>query len=282
MEILTLNEALRNMYNNEIAFIKETNNELEREFFSNENNVPLGEINRGLSFEDNFEEFKQSIKHANEDKIEEIFLLLREYFLFSYGHDLMFKKKLEADLFTSAPMEDFLYPKLEEAVRGKYNDVSVMQENPNFEKNIYGISKILRSYIDMQSLLYLLYWNDFQFPNGWEGLCEDDPQVIIDALNNANVTIGDFLKALIDEKCRIMKKVLDEIEDKKLRAKYLKQLEELKEEKKKEVEGFAHSDLPVTYFLDHTVIDFLRTEKKSKLLSDDKPKVAQKLYIPNN
>ena len=282
MENISLDKVLRNMYDNEVSFIKDKNIELEREYFSTPGNAPMEEIMQGASYEDHFRSYKHGLKNASDEEIDGTFMLLREYFLFSYGHDMMFKRKLEADLFTTAPMEDMLYPMLQEAVHSKYNDVSVMRENPNFESNIQGIARILDTYMDMQSVLYLLYCSDFQFPRGWEGACNGDPKDVIAALNESKMTIGDFLHALIDDKCKTIGEILSEISDPKLRKKYLEQLEKLRQEKHKETSGFAHVDLPVTFYLDHTIEDFLNMERKSPLLAEDKPKYAQKLYIPNN
>lgn len=282
MEIINLKEVLRNMYNHHANFIREKNNELEREYFGEYSNAPLAEIMQGGSFEDNFRLYKSQIKYANQEEVDNIFVLLREYFLFSYGHDMMFKKKLEADLFTTPLMEEFLYPKLEESVKEKYNDISVMQENPNFDKNIQGIDKIIETYLDMQSILYIIYSSDFQFPRGWEKMCNGNHEDVIKELNKSGMTIGDFLKALIDDKCRTIREILEEIDNKELRNTYLKELEKLREEKHRETEGFAHVNLPITYFLDHTIMDFLRIDEKSKIYIEDKPKINQKIYIPNN
>ena len=282
METVSLDNVLRNIYDDEVAFIRKTNIELEREHFST-HNIPLGEIMQGASYEDHFRDYKRAIKSESEHGIEQMFMILREYFLFSNGYDMMFKKKLEADLFTSVPMEDLLYPMLEAAVKEKYNDISVMRENPNVEKNIKGIAKIVDRYMDMQSLLYLLYCSDFQFQNGWEGICrEDTAKDVLEALKSSGMTIGDFLHALIDDKCKIIGEILSEITDPALRKKYLEKLEELRNEKQEETKEFAHVDLPITYFLDHTFLDFINMERKSPILAEDKPKVAQKLYIPSN
>lgn len=281
MEIISLKQVVQNMYNHHASFIREKNNELEREFFGDYRNAPLAEIMQGGSFEDNFNLYKSQIKYASQEEVDNIFVLLREYFLFSYGHDMMFKKKLEADLFTT-PLMEFLYPKLEEAIKEKYNDISVMQENPNFDINIKGIDNIIEAYLDMQSILYLLYSNDFQFPGNWEKMCNGNHEKVIEELNNSGMTIGDFLKALIDDKCKTIREILEEIDDRELRNTYLKELENLRNEKIRETEGFAHVHLPITYFLDHTIMDFIRTDEKSKIYVEDKPKVNKKLFLPGD
>ena len=75
---------------------------------------------------------------------------------------MMFKKKLNADVFVSIPMDNLIYPMLVEGIKEKYNDVSVMCENPNYENNIKGIDKLTYIYTELQSLLYFLYCNGRQ------------------------------------------------------------------------------------------------------------------------
>lgn len=283
MEVVSLDNVIRNMYDIRVLFIRSKNIELEREYFTaNSSSIPMSEIMQGASYEDHFASFKRAVKNGNEQDISQIFMLLQEYFLFSYGHDMMFKKKLEADIFNSVPIEEFIYPRLSEAVKEKYNDISVMKENPNLNANLEGIDKLVFTYTELQSLLFFLYWNDFQFPNGWEKLCPDTHQELINILNNSGMKIGDFLHALIDFKCKIMCEVLSEISDPKLRTDYLKRVETLREEKHEETKTFTHVGLPVTFYLDHTFLDFLEMEQKSSLLGDDEPTGAKKILLLKN
>lgn len=273
----SLNETIKNIYNDNVSYIRNKNIELEREEFS-KNQIPLSEIMRGLSYEDNFYRFKRVIKSANEDKVDEIFVLLQDYFLFSYGHDFMFKEKLKADLFTSVPIDDLIYPRLEESIKSRFNDISVMRENPNFETNILEIDRLTHVYFEAQGLMYLLYCFDFQFPQGWEGFCPDIKDEVVEILNS--ITIGEFLHTLINYKCQIMIDILKEISDPKLREKYLEKVQKLKQEKHRETSTFGHVHLPVTFFLNHTIVDMLNTKPKSSiLLSDDEDTTGSKKII---
>lgn len=280
MKIIRLNDVLKNIYDSRVASIKKINIELEREYFTqNSSNIPLNEIMQGASYEDHFTSFKNVVKNGTDNEINQIFMLLQEYFLFSYGHDMMFKKKLEADIFTSIPMEDFIYPKLSKAVKEKYNDLSVMEENPNFSTNIKEIDRLVFTYTEMQSLLYLLYYNDFQFPNGWEELCPDTHEEILNILNNSGITIGDFLHALIDFKCKAMNEIFNEINNLQLRKTYLEKTETLRKEKHEETKNFAHINLPITYFLDHTFLDFINIEHKSPIVEDAAQNKSKKILL---
>lgn len=280
METISLNNVLKNMYNSRVSFIRTKNIELEREYFTkNSARIPMSEIMQGASYEDHFMSFKDAMKNGTPNEISQIFMLLQEYFLFSYGHDMMFKMKLEADIFTSIPMEEFIYPKLIEAVKERYNDISVMRENPNFNANMEGIDRLVFTFTEMQSLLYLLYCNDFQFPNGWEGICPDTHEDVLNILNNSGMTIGDFLHALIDFKCKIMCEIFNEITNKQLRKSYLEKVETLRDEKHTETKDFAHVTLPITYFLDHTMLDFIHMEPKSSISDETTPDGAKKILL---
>lgn len=279
MEIINLSQILKTMYDNRVAFIRNKNMELERQYFiENVNHIPLGEIMMGLSYEDCFTSCKNDVKSGNKQDISEIFTLLQEYFLFSAGHDLMFKKKLEADFFVSVPMDDLIYPMLYKTVTENYTDLSVMKENPNLKTNLEGIDRLVYTYTDLQSFLYFLYYNDFQIPKDWEQLFPETHEEIINILNKSEMTIGDFLHGLIDFKCKTMVDVLSEIPNPKLKQEYIKKVEALQREKHEEASTFAHVELPITYFLNHTIYDFENICDESLLQKSEKPKVQKKLF----
>lgn len=280
MESISLDKVLKNMYDNRVSFIRDKNMELEREYFTKNNHIPMSEIMQGASYEDHFMYFKAKAQYATDFELNQIFMLLQDYFLFSLGHDMMFKKKLEADIFTSIPIEELIYPRLTEAVKEKYNDLSVMQENPNFMENMKGIDRLVFIYTEMQSLLYLLYCSEFQFSDGWERMYPDIHNEILENLNNSGMTIGDFLHALIDFKCKIMRDIFSEINNPQLKITYLEKVEDLKNEKHEETKTFAHVDLPITYFLDHTFLDFMKMERKSSILEDKKTNEVKKILLP--
>lgn len=277
MENLSLNETIKNIYDNRVSYLRSKNIELEREEFS-KNQIPLGEIMQGLSYDEHFYDYKRAVKDIPDYEIEQMFTVLQDYFLFSYGHDLMFKNKLKADLFNSVPIDNLIYPRLENAVKTRFNDISVMRENPNFEFNVTEINRLAYVHTEAQGLIYLLYCFDFQFPQGWEGFCPDIKDEVLEILNT--MTIGEFLHALIDFKCQTMTDIFKEISDPKLREKYLNKVEKLKQEKHEETKTFGHVHLPITFFLDHSLLDMLDTKPKSPiLLSDSEDTTGSKKII---
>ena len=279
MKNISIEKVIKVLYNNRIKFIIDKNIELERQYFSKDK---LGFLTNGLSYNDNFTHMIKALNRQgiNENKVESIFIALQEVFLFSKGHDMMFKKKLEADVFVSIPMGDLIFPLLVEGVKARYNDVSVMKENPNYDKNIKGIDELTNIYIELQSLLYYLYYNDFQFPNNWEELCPNTSNELIKILNESAMTIGDFLHSLIDFKCNIMSDILKKIESKNLQEQYLLRVEDLRKEKHSETNTFAHTHLPITYFLNHTFNDFINDElNRSSIIEGNKPKAVKKIIL---
>lgn len=144
---------------------------------------------------------------------------------------MMFKMKLEANMFNSVPIEEFIYPILSEAVKEKYNDTSVMKENPNLKTNLERIDNLVFTCTELQSLLFFLYWND-------------------------------FLHELIDFKCKIMSEILNEISDPKLRTVYLKKVETLREEKHEETNIFTYVRLPITIFFRPYFLRIFRNGEK--------------------
>ena len=280
MKEYSIEEIIRKIYDKKVDFIRNKNTELERKYFNRySSSIPLNDILAGASFDDHFYSFKEKVKNGKDYEIENIFELLEDYFLFSYGYDMMFKKKLEADIFTAPPIENLIYPIMEEKVKTRYNDVSVMKQNPNLNKNIDGIDDIIYTYMELQSLLYLLYCNDFQFPNGWEGISPKKYEEIINILDESGMTIGEFLHALVEHKCGIMKDILNNIGNTEKKQIYLNRLENLKDEKHKEVDTFTHINLPVTYFKNHTMLDFLEEDLTKSSILENNNKEKKKIII---
>ncbi len=279
---MRLDEVVEKLYVAKVTYIKRKNRVLEAKYFKkNQKTIPYGELLSGRSYEEIFQEFQSSMKYKTEFQIDQIFMLMQELFMFSKGHDLMFNKKLEADYYMAPPIDSFWYPKITEAVHKKYNDFSVMEENPHQEENLEGIEQIMNDYLDAHSLLYLLYSNDFQFPIGWETYYENY-KTILSILKETKITIGEFLHALIDYKCEWIRETLEEIADSSLKEKYLKNLKDFRETKHLETQGYAHVNLPADYFLDQTLEDFIKyaNQMHSIILPEEKPLIPKRVILP--
>lgn len=275
--IMNIDKVINIIYEGQVSDIREKNIELERENFTIlKSLISTNNPNQDTSYEDYIAYLKAAISYAHEFGISQTYTILKDCFFFS-AHDIIFRKKLEADIFTSVPMDDFIYPKIKYAVKQKYSDVSIMTENPNYDDNMQGISKIIHTYIELNSLLYLLYCNDFHFPECWEKLYPEHEE-IINILDNFEITIGDFLHALINDKCKIMEEILSNISDPEIRNAYLNELQEFKESKHQETETFSHVKLPATYFLTHKFADFLNGVDVSSTQKGNKSNIL----IPKN
>ena len=285
MIFVSLDDVIKEEYGVYSSFVRGKNIQRERDYFiMNSQTIPMGEILQGMSFEEHFAYFMDAAKNGNDKDLSQIFMLLEDFFLFSNGHDMIFKKKLVADGFYPAPIDELIYPLLKKAIKKEYSNLSVMLENPNRKANLKEIQNIISTYGDVQSLLFLLYYYDFTFPNGWEESFPDNHQELINILDGSEIKIGDFLNLLIDYKCRVMSDIFDITTDPILKEKYLKKVEALKETRKKETQTFAHIGLPVTFFLNHTFKEYLDTIKSESpvILGNKKPKVTQKIILPSN
>lgn len=275
-----LDNLIKYLCESKSIFITSKNMELEREYFSSyRNNVPLREIMQNASYEDHVYNYKEAFKDANEEDLQGMMTILEEYFFFSNGHDMMYKMKLEADMYVTPFMDDFILPLLSVQVKKRFDDDSVSGNNPNAEANTDEVNKIVNMFIDLQSLLNLLYCNDFQFPRGWQGISSENHQQIIEILDESEVTIGDFLHALVDYKCGILLDIVLQIGDTKLKEEYVRHVDELRKAKHEEIGTFIHIGLPVTYFLTHTIMDFIADT--GKRMDEEEPDGAKKILVPN-
>lgn len=260
LENLTLDELIRKMYDNMVKNLIRKNNLTERKYFKEKRKkIPFGDIINDASYYEHFEQMKVKIKEPNitEEQIQTIFEIMESLFLFSLGYDIMFKHKLKGDIFHAAPIESIIYPRLLKTIKSKFNDVSVMTENPKLEENISEIRRIIFNYQELSTLLFMLYTNEWKFPEEWEQCFPESYDFLLKELQETDLTIGIFLDELVEYKCKMMEEVLQCIPILMLREKYLNKLTTLKQERKKEIESHAFKGLSVAYFLDYTVDDFM-------------------------
>ena len=70
-----------------------------------------------------------------------------------------------------------------------------------------------------------------------------------------DIKIGDVLHSIINHKCKLIKDIFEEIENKELKEKYLNELEIFKEVNHNEVNKYYYKDYPVTYYLEDNYIE---------------------------
>ncbi len=249
-----LEEKVKKSYEEIVSHIKATNNEIERKYFAeNMNDYIFRDALNGRSFDECFDSLKKDIESGDKTQISLAYAALNNVLLFSCK-DEVFKTKLKADNFVSSPIDNLIYPLLLERVKELYRDSSDISEE--------ALRKIICTYIDLQSLLFFLYYHDFQFIPDWESLCPNTYQAIIDILNESGMTIGDFLNALVDYKCNIMEGIFNIIQDKNKKDYIFNVIIKLRKSKHEEIKKYPNINLPITSILDNT---FLEPTKKGIL-----------------
>ena len=246
-----LEEKVENSYEEIVSHIKATNNEIERKYFAeNMNNYIFRDALDGRSFDECFASLKKDIGSGDKIKISLAFVALNNILLFSYK-DEVFKAKLKVDNFVSTPIDNLIYPLLLKKVKELYGDSSDISEEE--------IKIIICTFIDLQSLLFFLYYHDFQFIPDWETLYPNTYQDIILLLKESGMTIGDFLHALVDYKCDIMEGMFNIIQGKNKKDYFFNLITELRKSKHEEIKKYPNINLPITSILDNT---FLEPTKK--------------------
>lgn len=246
-----LEDRVKKSYEDLVSHINTSNEEIERKYCAeNMNNYIFRDALNGRSFDECFDSLKKDIGSGDKTKISLAYVTLNNILLFSYK-DEVFKAKLKADNFVSTPIYNLIYPLLLEKVKELYIDSSDIREEE--------IKKIICTFIDLQSLLFFLYYHDFQFIPGWEALCPNTYQAIIDILNESGMTIGDFLNALVDYKCNIMEGIFNIIQDKNKKDYFFNVIIELRKSKHEEIKKYPNINYPITSILDNT---FLESTKK--------------------
>ena len=281
MKNKTLDQVIKSIYDDQVNIIRQKNNELEREYFTiHKNTIPFGDMLDGLSYDDYLAQLKAVVQQGNPHQIESVWGILQDYLFFSVGHDMIFKKKLYADIFTTVPLENLIYPRLVEDIKGKYNDVSVMRDNPNCNENLKKIAETIYVYTEISSLLYYLYCNDFQFSDYWKQICPTTHEEVLKRLQQSDITIGEFHHALVENKCTLIKEVVEEIKNSELKHQYQEKLNRLRLEKHQEVEERLDRNLPITYFLYHSIFDFMSdTSLHPSILEENATKLKKKIII---
>lgn len=262
MSTKIIDEYVENLFREKSLDLTKKNKALEKEYFKNNSfRIPSCEQLNGLSFSENMNRFKFLVKKGTEKDLESIFTILKDFFFFSAGNDYIYRKKLEADSYHEMPIKTVIFPFILEDVHNKYNND---QEFVNDKKNA---RKYILNVIDddflISKFLYRLYCDDFypskefkkKFPNSFERIKE--------RLDDSSLTIGDYLKSLIKAKCLQMKEIFANVENSYLRAKYINKIDELELSKLLEVESLYNCDVPVCYFFDYSIYDFLNGEDSS-------------------
>lgn len=258
MGTVLMDQYVKNIYDLAISKITDINNSFERGFFSiNYYRIPNGDLLDGKSFDDNISELKDYVARCDSKSLDMVFELLRDFYFFSAGNDMVFRKKLEADSYRSVPIEKITLPFALQELHEKFEDDSKFEASKH--SRMHYVKKAINNSINISTFLYYLYCNDFIPEKNMENKFPVSYTSTIRILNKHSITIGDYLKALTDYKCSIMKDVFKKVKDICDRETMFSKIDDLKKEKYDEINHSYYCNLHICYFFNHTVTEYIRS-----------------------
>ena len=273
MSTVIIDKYIDRIYNEKLSLLEAENERYENEYFSNNFfRIPNGELLQGSSYNRNIRRYKAYVVDKDEEELEFIFNTLKEFYFFSGGCDMVFRKKIEADCYHSTPIKRVIYPRIEKAVHNRFFE-SDNFFHPENDGHISSIEKTIEEYFNVSSFLHYLYCNDFNplndmrrhFPNTYDKCYEK--------LLNTDLTIGEYLRSFINYKCELMIEIFSHIKNDILRTKMISKVNDLRFDKLSEIDSSFYHKLHVCYFFNHTIYDYIDAEQKSKLYRKTKEKL---------
>ena len=273
MSTVIIDKYIDKIYNEKLSLLEAENERYENDYFSNNFfRIPNGELLQGSSYNRNIRRYKAYVVDKDEEELEFIFNTLKDFYFFSGGSDMVFRKKIEADCYHSTPIKRVIYPRIEKAVHNRFFE-SDNFFHPENDGHISSIEKTIEEYFNVSSFLHYLYCNDFNplndmrrhFPNTYDKCYEK--------LLNTDLTIGEYLRSFINYKCELMIEIFSHIKNDILRTKMISKVNDLRFDKLSEIDSSFYHKLHVCYFFNHTIYDYIDAEQKSKLYRKTKEKL---------
>ena len=270
MSTKSMDEYVERMFDKKIQDIDKTNDIYERDFFrGNYFRIPKGNILKGLSFNDCLKKFKCIAFDSDRSDLCAIFESLRDFFFFSAGNDLIYRKKLEADSYHEVPIKEIILPVILDDIHKKYGDDIYF--HPTRNSVVQNVDNTINKSFIISTFLYFLYCDDFiptrnmkkKFPSSYED--------ITSTLILHPITIGDYLIALIKFKCDKFRDVFSVVPDEDLRKEFLNRVDDLQRDKIKEVSNLYNANLHICYFFNHSVYEYV-----SNTLAEEKKTLIKK------
>lgn len=237
-------KVINKFYNKHNESIKECNISYEREKLGDMfSDIFLKRLFQGFSFEDYFFILKKELENGKYTNINEIYNLLKDYFLFSED-DFIYRKKLKVDAYCTANFEQLVYPMIKKDIFERFENKSFEESNPNYDENLFEIYKLISNYFDLSCLLNYLYCNDFCFKEGWDGLISTG-DFVLDILEKSRITSNDYLISLIDYKCEIFTEIMNEIKNNELKEEMLERIINLKSLEVNKIKNKRYGNVPI-------------------------------------
>lgn len=228
-----------------------------------------------FSIDEHIEMFKKQAKNNDDEQLDGMFTVLEKGYLFSVGHDFMYRKSMRANNYTTPLMESLFLPIFTDKVKTVLRNSKILKLDPKSREVVETIFNILCELDELQTIFNELYAGEFS--NGLEMDIKDSR--LLRLMNKYGITVSKYLHALVDEKCNLMVSVFENIQDEKLKEKYLNMVEDLRKRKHKEIDSFPMSPLPIQIFFHYTmeeIMDIIANNKDiNKYLivdNDDSPK----------
>ena len=264
MATAILDKYIDKIYNEKVYKLEIENDEYERTYFSNNfYRIPNGELLDDSCYNDTIKIYKNYVSDASNDNLIFVFDCLKNFYFFSGGNDMVFRKKLEADSYHSTPIKEVIYPRLVKQIHNRFFD-SDNFFHPDRSSHISYIESIIDEHLTISAFLHYMYANDFNPANDIVKKFISYNK-IRNKLDYWDLTIGNYIKALINYKCDIMKDIFTAVSDFNLRENMHRMVDSLRYDKIFEVEDLYNQKLHVNYFLDHTIYDLIDGYDEKKL-----------------
>lgn len=256
MSTKLMDRYVEKMFDKKVIDIEKANDIFERDFFSkNYYRIPSGEILRGMSFNDNMEKLKAIAKEGRKEDLDAVFESLRDFFFFSAGNDMIYRKKLEADSYRDVPIKEIILPLALEEVHNKYGDDILF--HPERRVVIQFVDNTLNNAILISTFLYFLYCDDFIPTKNMKKKFPSSCDRITKKLGCHSITIGDYLNYLVKLKCDKIRCVFADVQNEELKSEILERVAELQRSKMIEISQLYNANLHICYFFNHSVYEFV-------------------------
>ena len=258
MSTRLIDEYVERIYNFKINDLEENNDAFERDYFGrNFYRIPNGDLLKGLSFNDNLRIYREVAKDCSLNDLNTLFETLRDFFFFSAGNDMIYRKKLEANSYRDVPIKDIILPLIQADAHNKF----ICDENfhPARRNVINAIDTMVNNGIIISTFLYYLYCDGFIPTASMKKVFPSSYEHVVNRLSNVQITIGDYLRALVDFKCSKIKSVFEEVSNSDFKKEMMDKVDELREIKYEEISELYNSNMQICYFFNHTVHEYINS-----------------------
>ena len=274
MSTAIIDNYIDRIYNEKLSLLEAENERYERVYFSNNFfRIFNGELLQDSSYNRNIRRYKSYVVNLDEEGLDFIFKTLKDFYFFSGGNDMVFRKKIEADCYHATPIKKIIYPRIERTIHNRFFESDCFFHSNN-AAHINAIEKTIDDYFNVSAFLHYLYCNDFNPGKDIRRHFSNTYDKCYEKLMNSDLTIGEYLRAFINYKCDLMIEVFNCIDNNELRSVMIGKVNNFRFDKLGEIDNSFYHNLHVCYFFNHTIYDFIDAEEKSKQYRKAKEKLG--------